>query len=407
MYAFIIVPLIPIVYLIIRKIYASTIQKPQKRSRVEELRIAALSHEESGEYVSAAVIYENDFNDFEKAAELYELGADYNKAARLFESLGQNKKAKELYEKAGELEPAAGLARELGLLEEAAKLYQASGNHIEAAQALEKAGRKLAAAKSYREAGKYRQASELLHEIGMHKEAAEMFSIVLRDKKFSFETMDDYFLYASLLEKAGEEESSQDMFRQIAALDPDFRDVGERIKIPLMENEGDVGSRHGGIAPPVLEPEKAAESASGPVPENSLRSLLREKGRMEPKDAVKIWVQCLKGLKSYQQEVGAHGRLSPECILIENGTALIKQSSARSAYAEEGAVDASSDIYSMGLILNEMLSGELSGPDIFLKPEFPSWLFEMMQKCTRPRGEGRFANIDEIFAALKYASQRK
>ena len=413
LYMFIIVPLIPIAYLIIRKIYASTIQKPQKRSRMEDLRIAALSHEKLGEYVSAAVIYETEFKDIEKAASLYELGADFTKAARLFENLGQKKKARDLYEKAGEPGPAADLSLALGLLEDAARLYQASGNPLEAAECLERADRKLAAAKAYREAGKYGRASELLDEIGMHKEAAEMFSIVLRGKDLSFATLDEFFTYAELLERADDEMGSQELFRRIAALDPNYREVGEKIKAHVMEEKARAVTEIEGQPSPDATPVAADEPLEFPrrAEENSLRALIRKRGRLEPKESLKIWVQALKGVKEYQHANGAHGALSPECILVENGVARIKKERKNSDYTEEGPLDPGSDIYSMGLILYEMLTGERTGVSLknlqSVYADFPLWLYGVLQKCLKPRGEGRFGSIDEIFAALKSASQKK
>ena len=417
LYMFLILPLLPIIYFILRKVYASTIQKRQKRSRMEELRIAALSHEKLGEYVSAAVIYETEFKDVEKAAALYELGGDLAKGARLFETLGQKKKARELYEKAGELEPAAELSMKLGLFEDAARLYQASGNPLEAAECLEKADRLLAAAKAYREAGKYERASELLDEIGMHKEAADMFSIVLRGKEFSFATLDDYFTHAELLQRAGEEERSQELFRRIASLDPNYREVGEKIKAQVMEKGAQAPAQAPAQASPELEAQVTPVTADEPeeapsgAEENSLRALLQKAGKLEPKEALKIWVQALKGVKEYQYVNGPHGALSPESILMENGTTRINGERKSSDYAEKGALDGSSDIYSMGLILYEMLAGERR--EVSLKnleaahPDFPVWLYAILQKCLMPKEEGRFGSIDEIFAALKSASQKK
>jgi hypothetical protein len=229
----------------------------------------------------------------------------------------------------------------------------------------------------------------------MHKEAAQMFSIALREKEFSYETLDDHFIYAEILERAGDEDGSQEWFRRIAALDPNYREVAEKVKAPLMEKE----------------PEKATEPVSEPVPENSLRALLQHSGKLEPKEALKIWVQALKGLKGYHNANGPHGALSPECILMENGTADIKVQNPHPDYSEKGPLDLGSDIYSMGLILCEMLSGQRG--EVSLKslqsahPDFPIWLYGILQKCLKPREEGRFGSIDEIFAALKSAAQKK
>jgi tetratricopeptide (TPR) repeat protein len=374
-YIFLIVPFLPLLYLLIRRIFRKTVLAKRQRTQMEELKLEADEAVKSGKYVSAAVIYDSHFKDMPKAAEFYEMGGDYLKAARVREDLGEEEKARELYDKAGEVEKTAELSERLGLYEEAARLYKQCGKPFESAQCLERAGpgRMLAAARAYREAGYYRKASELLEQTGMPSEACQMFEITLREKELCEGALDDYFSYAVLLEKAGRAGEAKELFGRIASVSPDYL----KTRRPDYKEET-------GPAPQPVEPA---------VTGRSLRELMDRTGTFEPREALKLWVRILKNLKEKTEEGFFRAGLSPETIIIDGDVLSIHSSPVAGTEQE--------DLRSMGLILYEMLlgrpfkSGDVSGAELIK----PAWLRQIAVGCI----EGEYKSADDVFQALKKA----
>ncbi len=373
-------------------IYRHTIGRRQRTTLMEDYRKEAEDHEKAGEFVSAAVIYEERLKDQRKAAELYEKGGDYRKAALLYDLIGLPTRAKEMYQKAGDTESAAGVSVLEGDYEDAAKIYHSGGKKIDAAMMLEKAGRKMAAVRIYREAGEYKKASQLMEEEGMLKEAAEMFGISLRDKKVT-DCIDDFYTYAVKLERAGEKQTAVEVLRAIDREDQSYRDVKERLEA---------------LAPPPPEEELG--------PRTTLRSFIRG-GKIEPRHALKLWVHILRALQEAYRSGTSYGSLSPETIAIDaNNSISFPSRRAPSVYespeiAKGARPDACSDIYSAGAILYEMLIGNLDGlgsASILDKVEdVPDWLDEIVLKCIRKVREDRYQNIEMIFSDIKTLSEKK
>jgi tetratricopeptide (TPR) repeat protein len=389
------IPVVIALFFLIRFVYRNTIGEKMKTTLIEDYRKEAAEYERRGKFVSAAVVYEDKLKDQKKAAALYEKGGDHKRAALLYESLGMSQKAKEMYEKEGDAEGAAGVSIQEGEYEEAAKIYDKAGQKVDAALLLEKAGRRMAAIRAYREAGEYRRAASLLEQEGMMKEAAEMFGLSLGGNKISPSNIADYYAFAFKLEKVGEIDKAVGVLREIDGADPTYKDVREK-----------------------LHSLSSGTSEKNEVPEgvSTLRNFIRS-GKIEPKYSLKLWVQILKRLQDMYKIGRKPGLLSPDNIGIDSqNTISFLNRPVSAAYVSPEVSkglepDARADIYASGVILYEMLTGELEGLGstrvIDVVGNVPDWLDEIVIRCIRKVREDRYQSIEEIFADLKKLSQGK
>lgn len=388
------IPVLIALFFILRFIYRNTIGEKMKTTLLEDYKKEAEGFEKSGKYVSAANIYESKLRDRKKAAALYEKGGDYKKAASLYDLLGESSKAKEMYEKDGNIDDAAEVSIREGEYEDAAKLYSKAGKKIDEAQVMERAGRRLAAVRAYREAGDYRNAARLLEAEGMTREAAEMFGLSLRDKRLNTSTIQDFYIYAFKLEKAGVTERALEVYREIDKADPVYKDVRERVQT---------------LSPSV----KQEEDLEG---KTTLRSFIKS-GSMGPKNSLKLWLHILKSLQNAYKGGRPFGLLAPENIAVDNRNMITfldrKPSSAYVAPEKAKGIepDVRADIYSIGVILYEMLTGSLDGlgstrvADVV--HDLPDWLDELVIRCIRKVREDRYQSLEEIFADIKALSKGK
>lgn len=388
------IPAAVVLFFVIRSIYRNTLGKRMKTTIIEDYKKEAESFEKSGKYVSAANIYEGRLKDRKKAAALYEKGNDYKKAASLYDLLGESNKAKEMYEKDGNIDDAASVSIREGEYEEAAKLYDKAGKKRDAALIMERAGRRLAAVRAYREAGDYRNAARLLEEEGMTKEAAEMFGLSLRDQEPNISTLPNFYIYAFKLEKAGMTEDALAVYRKIDRADPTFKDVRERLQ----------------SLSPSLEKDENLEGKA------TIRSFISN-GPIEPKISIKLWINVLKSLQEAYRTGRPYGLLAPDSIAVDTRTMItfLNRTPSSAYIAPEKTkgleLDVRADIYSMGVILYEMLIGSLDGlgssrvADIV--QHVPDWLDEMVIRCIRKVREDRYQSIEDIFSDIRTLSKEK
>jgi len=388
------VPVIILLFLLLRLIYKNTIGKKMETTLLEDYTKEAEDYEKKGKFVSAADVYANKLKDLKKAAALYEKGGAHRKAAFLYESLGIPQKAKEMYEKQGDMQSSAEVSVGEGEYEEAAKVYDKAGKKIDSAMMLERAGRNLAAIRAYREAGEYRRASVLLEKEGMGKEAIEMFGLSLAGKAGGALNIGDYYTYARKLEGIGQTEKALGVLKEIDRADPSYKDVREKIHLLSA----------------------SAQEEEAPEGTTKLRSFIRS-GRIEPKHSLKLWVQILRKLQEAYKSGRGFGLLSPDNVAIDpqNNISFLSgfvSSGYRAPEVSKGEQpDVRADIYVSGVMLYEMLTGGLEGLGstrvVDIADDVPDWLDEIVIKCIRKVREDRYQSLEEIFIDLKNLSKSK
>lgn len=388
------IPLVIAIAVVAWLIYRNTIAKKFQTTIVEDFRSEAEAYVKAGKYVSAATIYNNKLKDPKRAAQLYEQGKDYKKAAELYDFLGMSEKAKEMYVKDGNVGAAAEVSMMEGQFEDAAKIYDQAGKKLDAAQAMERAGKNLAAARAYREAGEYRRAAYLLDKEGLQKEALEMYGLGLRGKKPDASSVGAFYDYAYKLEHAGEKEKAVAFYQEIDCFDPTYKDVRERIQ----------------------SLSAVAEDPSATEGKTSLRGFIKSVS-LDHKTSLKLWLQILKALPAAYLKGRPYGLICPENILFDqsNNISFLKRTPSVAYLPPEQTkgfeLNESADIYSLGVLLYEMLAGHLDGlgqqriSDI--DHELPEWLDDLVVKCIRKVREDRYQNIEEILTAIKTLSQAK
>ncbi len=398
LFALLSIPAIAALFFVIRAVYKNTLGKKMQTTLKEDYQKEADRFEKAGKFVSAANVYETKLKDLKKAAMLYEKGGDFRKAAALYDFLGVSSKAKEMFEKDGNIEEAAEVSIRDGEFEEAAKLYSKAGKKIDEAAIMEQAGRRLPAIRAYREAGDFKNAARLLEAEGMLKEAAEMFGLILGDKSVDQSTIDDFYAYAFKLERTEQPDKALKVYQQIDQADPAYKDVREKIQTLL---------------PQQAEVEEEQENTEG---RTSIRSFIKS-GKIEPKYSFKLWFQILKSLQEAYSAGRPYGFLSPENILIDthNNLSFLKKTPSAAYVAPEKnkdmELDIRSDIFSLGVILYEMLTGDLQGLGavrvIDVVHDVPDWLDEILIRCIRKVREDRYQSIDEILDAIRDLSKSR
>lgn len=178
-----------------------------------------------------------------------------------------------------------------------------------------------------------------------------------------------------------------------------------------------------------------------------LKSVVQEKGKLPPGEAVAILQQICRGLAAAHNEGVVHRDLKPQNVMLEaNGRASImdfgiarsiEQSGLTTAGAMIGtpdymspeqamgqAADSRSDLFSVGLIFYEMLTGALpyqadtalgkimkrtrerpAAPKS-VEDSIPKLLSDICLKCLEIAPEKRFQKVEEILQALDATGQR-
>jgi tetratricopeptide (TPR) repeat protein len=170
----------------------------------------------------------------------------------------------------------------------------------------------------------------------------------------------------------------------------------------------------------------------------SLARYIREKGRLGAREAINMFLQACSALDAVHKAGIVHRDIKPDNILIAKG-GLVKLTDFGLAKAETSRitaanvimgtpaymspeqsrgvdVDARSDIYSMGLVLHEMLTGKpvFIGADIIERQQhesparpgaliegLPEMLDEVVMKCIAKNARDRFQTVSELAETLR------
>lgn len=172
----------------------------------------------------------------------------------------------------------------------------------------------------------------------------------------------------------------------------------------------------------------------------TLKTYIEKKGSLTYKEAVSIAIQAGRGMEAAHAKNIIHRDIKPQNILISTegkakvtdfGIARAVSNNTISAdvmgsvhyaspeQARNGFVDAKSDIYSLGIVMYEMVTGrvpfdgdttvsiaiqhlqeEMKAPGIYAK-DLPVSLEKIILKCTQKSPDRRYRNTSELLADLK------
>ncbi len=400
----------------------------------------ARKFEKKGEYVLAASYYEK-ATEYNKATELYQLGKDYSRAGTIYEMMQQPERAIAMYKKSGDAIKVAGMYMKTGNFVEAAKLFKSKGDTLRAAQAFQKMGNHAAAAREYSEAGKYIKAAKLYKEAEMFKEAGNTFYKSFEGQEVGESNLSQYFTLAAFMVMAEDMEGAKFIYEKIHAIDPDYKDVARKLRLIKGEpapaeapieapaSTGDPAAPEAPAAPEVPEPPAAdvmdqtniddlfaqvseehqaqeeEEDAAAQHNESSLKSLIKS-GHLEPAYSLRIWMQIMKQLDGLHSSGKYFGCITPDSIFIdmENNIRLEAPTVCQDVYTapevrEGEEPDAKSDVYAMGVILYEMITGttETIGSKYPMDhvSDLPEWLDHLIMKSLDEK-PARYSGVDEV-----------
>jgi hypothetical protein len=131
-------------------------------------------------------------------------------------------------------------------------------------------------------------------------------------------------------------------------------------------------------------------------------------GHMEPRHKVRLWIDILRAVAERHRDGVRFGSLTPQSILIDmrnNIVPLEAPLDPASPYAAPelllgAAPDEQSDIYSMGVMLFELLTGSLQGlhhqPPSRVAKDVPRWIDPVVLRCIMKKRGQRYLDLDEI-----------
>lgn len=134
--------------------------------------------------------------------------------------------------------------------------------------------------------------------------------------------------------------------------------------------------------------------------------------RMEPQQGLRLWIDMLRVLAEKHEEGIFFGTLNPRAVLIDMKNAIVLVDSPAdpdSPYTAPEILlgappDDQSDIYSMGVMLFEMLTGGLEGlhhtSPSRVAGGVPRWIDPIVLRCIMKQRSLRFLDLQEISQAL-------
>ena len=174
----------------------------------------------------------------------------------------------------------------------------------------------------------------------------------------------------------------------------------------------------------------------------TLKTYIEKKGQLNPKEALSIAIQVGRGIEAAHKKNIIHRDIKPQNIMIStDGKVKVTDFGiARAAsvntinsdvmgsvhysspeQTRNGFVDGKSDIYSLGIVMYEMVTGrvpfdgdstvtiaiqhlqeEIVNPSVYA-PELPVSLEKIILKCTQKSPDRRYDNMTDLLADLKKA----
>lgn len=174
----------------------------------------------------------------------------------------------------------------------------------------------------------------------------------------------------------------------------------------------------------------------------TLKTYIEKKGRLNYKEAISIAIQVARGIEAAHNNNIVHRDIKPQNIMISNegkvkvtdfGIARAATSNTIHSdvmgsvhytspeQARNGFVDGKSDIYSLGIVMYEMVTGrvpfdgdttvaiaiqhlqeEMVAPSVYA-PDLPVSLEKIILKCTQKSQDRRYATMGELLVDLKKA----
>src|SRR3984885_9717665 len=172
-----------------------------------------------------------------------------------------------------------------------------------------------------------------------------------------------------------------------------------------------------------------------------LKSILVERGKLAPAEVVPIFQQICRGLEAAHTEGVVHRDLKPQNVMLDDAGRVwlmdfgLARSMELSGLTRTGVlmgtpdymspeqaraekVDARSDLFSLGIIVYEMLVGQLpfqadtlmakllqrvqrkATPLTEIDPGIPAWLAAVVSKCLEPNVAKRYQSVHEILDDL-------
>ena len=170
----------------------------------------------------------------------------------------------------------------------------------------------------------------------------------------------------------------------------------------------------------------------------NLRQRLSRERRLVVSAALRIAQEVAEALDHAHRQNVIHRDIKPENILFEEGHALVSDFGISKAISEAGdrrtvpgivlgtvdymspeqehgveELDGRTDIYSLGLVLYEMLVGHTPGPDSAVdsltghRPDVPTEVVRILRSALARNREHRFATAAELVAALQSLTQAR